>query len=326
MMLIQARRLLAALIAATVLAGAVAAVQPAQARAASVSRALSYLHARQTKAGGFGGPSQSQVSATPWCILAIAAAGQPPASWHRSGGHSPIQYLQSVDLNAAAQQTANPATCYAIVAIAYHAAHENSLIFHAGSKHINLVSKLLSYRRSSGQFTFGANNVNTTAWAIMALKAAGSAASARAAAVAWLEKQATAGGGFSYRQGGSPDADDTAAVVQALRAGGVGSSSAVIHRALTYLHSQQLSNGGVRSSFGAGANTESTAWTIQAVVATAGNPAGPSWKKGGHTLMGFVNGMQARSGLFYHVGTIASAPLLTTSQAIVALKRRPYPL
>ena len=43
-------------------------------------------------------------------------------------------------------------------------------------------------------------------------------------------------------------------------------------------------------------------------------------------LLGFLNGMQASSGLFYHIGTIPSVPLLTTSQAIVALRRRAYPL
>jgi len=328
MMLMRPRRLLAALAVAAALAGAatVQAVLPAQARAASVPRALSYLHAHQTKAGGFSAPSQSQAAATPWCILAIAAAGQSPTSWHRSGGHTPIQYLQSIDLDAAARQTNNPATYYAIIAMAYHAAHRDSRITRAGSRGISLVSRMLSYRQSTGEFSFGVNSVNTTAWAIMALKAADSSASARVAAVAWLQKQASGNGGFSYRQGGSPDSDDTAAVVQALRAGGVASSSTVIRRALAYLRSQQLTNGGVASGFGAGANAESTAWTIQAIAATGGNPGGSFWKKGGHTLTGFLSGMQAPSGLFYHIGTIPSAPLLTTSQAIVALQRRPYPL
>jgi hypothetical protein len=326
MMLMRPRRLLAALVLVGTLTLVVQAAHSTEARAASLPRALSYLRAHQTKAGGFAGPSQSQVTATPWCILAIAAAGQSPASWHRHGGQTPLHYLQSIDLTAAAQQTSNPATFFAIVVLAYHAAHQNGLISHAGSKRINLIAKLLSYRQPSGAFAFGANTVNTTAWAIMALKAAGSSSSVRTAAAAWLQRQQSDNGGFSYREGGSPDSDDTAAAIQALRAGGVASSSAVIRRALAYLRSQQLTNGGVASGFGAGANAESTAWTIQAVVASGGNPAGSSWKRGGHTLTGFLNGMQAPSGLFYHLGTIQSAPLLTTSQAIVALKRRPYPL
>ena len=326
MMLMRPRRLLAALILAATLILVAQAAHSTEARAASVPRALSYLRAHQTKAGGFSGPSQSQAAATPWCILAIAAAGQSPASWHRSAGQTPIHYLQSIDLAAAAQQTSNPATFFAIVALAYHSAHQNGLISNAGSRHINLITKLLAYRRPSGAFVFGANSVNTTTWAIVALKAAGSSSTARLAAAAWLQRQQSGNGGFSYREGGSPDSDDTAAAIQALRAGGVASSSAVIRRALAYLRSQQLTNGGMASGFGAGANTESTAWTIQAVVAGGGNPAGSSWKKSGHTLTGFLSGMQAPSGLFYHIGTIPSAPLLTTSQAIVALKRRPYPL
>ena len=327
-LLLRPRRLLAVAVVTVALAAGMAApaVAPTQARAASVARALSYLHAHQTKAGGFSGPSQSQAAATPWCILAIAAAGQSPASWHRSGGRTPIQYLQSIDLAAATSQTNNPATYYAIVAMAYHAAHQNGLITHAGSRHIDLLQKLLSYQSPSGEFAFGANTINTTAWAIMAIKAAGGSASARAAAVAWLQRQTSPDGGFSFMKGGSPDADDTAAVVQALRAGGVAASSTVIGRAMGYLHSQQLSNGGMASGFGAGSNAESTAWTLQAIIATGGNPGDTLWKKSGHGLTAFLNGMQASSGLFYHIGTIPSAPLLTTSQVIVALRRRPYPL
>jgi prenyltransferase beta subunit len=296
----------------------------AQARAASVPRALSYLHTQQTKAGGFAASRTAAALATPWCMLAISAAGQSPALWHRPGGRTPVQYLQSLDLEAVARQTANPATYYAILIMAYKAAGRGSLVSHAGSRRINLVSKLLSYRQPSGAFAFRANSVNTTAWAIMALKAAGTAASARAAAVSWLKMQAASDGGFSYIQHGSPDSDDTAAVVQALRAGGVSSSAPVIRRAMSYLHTQQLSNGGMASGFGSGANAESTAWTIQAVVATGGNPT--SWKKSGHTLIGFLSGLQAPSGAFYHFGTVLSAPLLTTSEAVVALQRRAYPL
>jgi hypothetical protein len=330
MMLIRPRRLLAVLVIVAALAAIVQAAGAAGARAASVPRALSYLHAHQTKAGGFSGSRQLQAWVTPWCVLAIRAAGQSPASWHKSGGKSPIQYLQSVDLQAVAtgntSQAGNAANYYSLLITAYKAAGQTSLITTAGSKHVNLVAQLLAYQKSDGRFSANSADVNTTAWAIMALRASGSATAARARAVAWLQKQASGNGGFSYKQGGSPDADDTAAVVQALRAGGVSSTSAVIRHALLFLRSQQLSNGGMAYAFGASATAESTAWTVQAVVATGGNPAGSSWKKGGHTLTGYLNGMQASSGAFYHAGRLLATPLLTTSQAIVALKRRPYPL
>lgn len=302
----------------------------AGARAASVARALSYLRAHQTKAGGFQASLEPPAATTPWCIMAIAAAGQSPAGWHRSGGRTPIQYLQSIDLRAAAtadtSQAGNAATFYAKVIIAYDAAHRRDLIKHAGARRINLVQELLAYQSDSGLFSANGAEVNTTSWAIMGLKASGRAASAQAKAVAWLRSHAASNGGFSWNEGGAPDADSTAAAVEALRAGGVKSSSTVVRRALAYLRTQQQDNGGFASDFGSSATAESTAWAIQAIVASGGNPSGSAWKRGSHTPLAFLGRLQAASGAFYHVGHLLSAPLLTTSETVVALERRPYPL
>ena len=119
-------------------------------------------------------------------------------------------------------QTNNPATYYAIVVIAYHAAHQNEphlargLHAHRPDLEAALLPAVLGgvrLRRQQHQHDglgdHGAEGRRQL--------------EPQRARPPWpgCSKQASASGGFSYRQGGSPDADDTAAVVQALRAGGV---------------------------------------------------------------------------------------------------------
>ena len=325
-----ARRLVFAL-ALAALGATLAAVQPATAAATPISRALTYLHSRQSLAGGFyvASPAE-QPYMTPWCIMAIAAAGQSPTAWHRTGGRNPIAYLQTLDLRRLATSmsgsSANAATFYAKLILAYDAAGQGSLIARAGRYRIDLVVRLLAFQDATGRFAANGAEVNTTTWAILALKAAGRGAIQRARAVAWLRTHAAPNGGFSWNQGGAPDTDSTAAAVQALRAGGVAASSTVIRRAIAYLHTQQAANGGFISGFGSSANAESTAWAVQAIVAAGQNPAAIAWLKNGRSPISYLLSLQAPSGAFYHFGRILSAPLLTTSEAVIALRRRPFPL
>jgi len=301
----------------------------------SVDRAVSYFRANQSTTGGFGASGQTATT-TPWVVQAIAAAGANASTFERSGGKSPIAYLQSLDIEREATggsgTTSNPANFYAKMIVTYHAAKVSSLIAKAGSKHIDLAASLLAYENSQngafsttpgGSGTYAA--ISTTAWAVIALRAAGRSPSQLASSVSWLASQQGSDGGFSFTPGGSPDPDDTAAAVEALRAGGVSASNATIKHALSYLHSQQMSNGGFTSGMGGTTNAESTAWAVQAIRAVGQNPTGAAWKKGGKTPIAFLLSLQARSGAFYHYGTTLAMPLLTTSQVVVALSGKTYP-
>lgn len=304
---------------------------PTAEAATPVSRALAYLRAHQTKAGGFvAGPAAQQPLMTPWCVMAIAAAGQSPTSWRRPGGRDPIAYLQSLDLQKIAQaqtgSSANEATFYAKLILAYSAAGRRSLTARAGTRRIDLVAKLLDFQDSSGRFIDNNADINTTTWAVLALKAAGRAQAPRSRAVGWLKAQAAANGGFSWKQGGAPDTDSTAAAIQALRAGGVASSNVVIRRALAYLRSQQASNGGFKYGFSASTNAESTAWAVQAIKAAGQNPQGKTWRRGGKSGLDYLRRLQAPSGAFYHFGRVLATPLLTTAEAVIALRLRAFPL
>ena len=124
--------------------------------------------------------------------------------------------------------------------------------------------------------------VNTTTWAVLALKAIGETGSDFTGAVAWLKQQQGADGGFPSEPGDADDIDDTAAAIQALRAGGLGTGSQVVTDALAYLHARQRADGGFPDYPSDGRSyAESTAWVIQALIATGQDPQ--SWNKGSHT-------------------------------------------
>ena len=301
----------------------------------SVGKAVSYFRANQLTSGGFGASGQTTTT-TPWVVQAIAATGKSPSTFRRSGGKGPIAYLQSLDITEVATggsgTASNPANFYAKMIITYDAAGVSSLISTAGSGHIDLVAHLLAYENSqSGVFstTPGGSDtyaaVSTTAWAVIALRAAGQSSSQLTKSVSWLTSQQASNGGFSFTPGGAPDPDDTAAAVEALRSGGISASNTAIERALSYLHSQQMSNGGFTSGMGGTTNAESTAWAVQAIRAVGQNPAGGAWKKGGKTPISFLLSLQASSGAFYHYGTTLAMPLLTTSEVVVALSGKTYP-
>jgi hypothetical protein len=324
---------------ALVLAFIVFAAFPAVAQASPQTRALDYLHSKQLPSGGFGTGATADAQMTPWAIMAISAAGEGPqkAVWNRSG-KDPVDYLQGLDLELAAGSSGNVSSpvnrpnFYAKVILAYVAAGRVDLIGSAGTRGIQLVPKMLSYQNAtSGAFSpFGATTsnpyatVNSTAWALLALSAAGETDGNAAAAVTWLTAHQNGNGGFGSQPGAASDVDDTAAAVMALRSQGVSASNHVIVDALAFLKSAQRGDGGFQSMLTDGRSyAESTAWATQAIVACNQSPS--SWNKGSNTPLSFLRRLQQPSGLFAHrVGAI-STPLMTTTQAAIGLAQKPFP-
>lgn len=345
MLLRPVKRLVALAVLASVLGTTAAVCLPAlidvpQAAAlptvdTAVKKALKYFKSRQTKAGGFTTKGMTQAHITPWVVMAIRAGGQDPAKWRKTRGHTPIQYMQSIDIQRLAtgsSATENPPATYSKYILAYKAARKASLIRRAGKKRIDLVNKLLAYQNpSNGRFTTSTGGsgsyaaISTTTYAILALKASGRASSARAKAVRWLRGQASSDGGFSWNPGGRSDVDSTGAVVQALRAGGVSASSSVIRDALKYMRSKQQRDGGFAYDYG-GSTTSSTVIAVQGIVAARQNPTSRSWRKSGKSPIRYLLGMQARNGSFYHLGRLTATPLLSTAHAVMGLRKKSLPL
>jgi hypothetical protein len=253
------------------------------------STPASYLQGRQAANGGFVEPTGSSgPQLTAWAALGLKAAG---ASTGRA-----LDYL------AAHEGELTETTDVELVAIA-----ESAL----GRKPDWLLTRIRSAQRSSGAI---GPTVNSTMWGILALRQAGLPAP-RGAVRFVLRKQARSGG-WSWYAGGSPDSNDTAAAIQALRAAGVG--GAPVRRGLAYLLRLRNRDGGFELTPGRGSDTQSTAWTIQAFAAA--HRAAP------RGALAYLRSMRRADGSFRYSRRYATTPVWVTAQVLPALAGRSFPL
>ncbi len=310
----------AAVVAALALSiGLAAAAGPGadEARAAdrTQARAITYLASAQNRDGGFGGDRGrgSDPLYTSWAVMGIAATGRDPRAVRRNG-RSGVDYLVR-DIGRAR---------------GIGDVERAILALRAGRRSVrsvggrNLVVELIRKRRSNGSF---AGLVNQTAFAILALRAAGRPASDRTvrAAAGWLAGQHNRDGGFNFAGRGGPSGiDDTAAAVQGLAAAGKRATTTV-RRAAAYLAARQNADGGMPLSPGATSNAQSTAWAIQALVAAGRNPATVR-RGGGRSPLAFLGSLQGATGAIRYSRTSVQTPVWVTAQALTGLARRPFPI
>lgn len=307
------------------------------ARPPGITHGLDFLHAKQRATGGFSqSAAAADACATPWAILAIVAGGESPSQW-KSGGKSPIAFLQSLDLEtvALASQPYNPPAYYAKCILAYRAAGQLDKIYNAGTGHLDLITKMNAYNGAldgDGHYspqTSGSRNlysISTTGWAILALKAAGESGSAMTHAVAWLQTRQYADGGFATQPGleaTDENTEDTALAVLALHAGA--GSATVVDDALAYLTARQLANAGFQYTKNDDhAYAESTSWAIQARMAADGNLAG--WTKGSATPLTFLRSLQKGSGAYQHRKGVPTNALSTTAVSLIGYSQNFLPV
>lgn len=259
---------------------------PAQ---AGVAEGAAYLEARQQANGGFAEPGRAaDPGLTAWAVLGLRSSGRTPA-------------------RAAAYLADKPTP--SAIDLALHILALDAL----GRDVDGLVSRLQGSRRASGAI---GPTVNSTIWAVLALRADGRAAGRRT--VRWLLGQQRPSGGWGWAPRGTADSNDTAAAVQALRAVGVARSARTIVRGLRYLRRLQNGDGGFELSSGRGSDSQSTAWAIQAFLA-AGRQPGPA-------AFAYLGRMQRADGSFRYSARYAITPTWVTAQVIPALARRPFPL
>jgi hypothetical protein len=156
--------------------------------------------------------------------------------------------------------------------------------------------------------------VNVAAWQVLALRQSGRPVPR--AFVSFLRGSQARNGGFPWVRGTAPDSNDTAAVVQALRAAGVRGKP--ISRALAYLRRLRASNGGFRLSAGREPDAQSTAWAVQAYLAAGAEP--PS------RALAFLASLRRPDGSFRYSPSYATTPVWVTAQVLPALVRKPFPL
>jgi Prenyltransferase and squalene oxidase repeat len=254
------------------------------AAAALAAAPADYLAARQQADGGFAEPGgRSDPALTAWAVLGLHAAGRSPS-------RSPVDYLRQAPIH--------DTTDLALRVLALRA---------LGADVAELIARLERQRRRDGRI---GTLVNSTAWGALALGRPG------AATVRYLVRAQHRSGGWSWMPRGAPDSNDTAAVIQALRASGV--RGPPIRRGLAYLRRLAAPNGGVRLAPGREPDAQSTAWAIQAYVAAGARPPAAAFR--------FLAPLRRPDGSYRYSRRYTVTPTLVTSQVLPALARRPYPL
>ncbi len=294
---------LAGLVALALLLGALA---PSQSGAAGPESAVEWLRSAQNVDGGFGaGPDDdSGPEMTAWAMLGLAAADVNPYDVAR-GGRTPVSYLRGQ-----VKELKSPGDLARTI-LALLAAGADPRAF--GGR--NLVADLHVFRRDNGSYL---GWPNSTAFAVIALRAAGSPGGTKNS-LSWLRKVQNQDGGWGIEAGLRSDGESTGAVLQALSAG-----SKAAKRGLEYLREAQQSNGGYRVGGYGAINTQATAWAVQGMLAADAKPE--SFRRGGKTPLDYLAANQAADGHYRYSKSSDQTPVWVTAQVLVAVTRQSLPI
>jgi len=281
------------------------------AAASAPARAATYLRRAQNRDGGFAGsPGQSSSSLmTGWSALGLAAAGLNPRDAKRPRGRSAIDYLRA---NSKGFRDIGELQRTILV---LRAAGLSARRF-AGA---DPLAKLRRAQSADGSWK---SNTAWTAFGLLALRAAReSVGSERVRKAAdFLERAQASGGGWGFVPSSPADVDDTGAVLQALASAGR-RGSAASRAGVDYLRGAQGSDGGWGQLTGRDSNAQSTSWAVQGLVAArvqlGSLRADP---------LAYLRGLQRRDGHIAYSRTSDQTPAWVTSQALAALRRKPFPL
>jgi hypothetical protein len=259
--------------------------------ATPISSGAAFLQTRQLADGSFaerGGTGYPQLTA--WATLGLRASGSVSGSRAATA-----KYLAAHESDLAS------ATDLALVALAEQA---------LGQGPDRLLVRLRALQRANGSM---GGLVNGTAWSVLAFRGAGEPVPRGAAR--WLLARQTRAGGWGWTAGAA-DSNDTAAVVEALRAAGV--RGRPIRHALGFLLRYRNRDGGFELTAGRGSDAQSTAWAIQAFL-SAGKPP----PRG---AIAYLKRLQRPDGSFRYSARYTTTPVWVTAQVLPALARRPFPL
>jgi prenyltransferase beta subunit len=185
------------------------------------------------------------------------------------------------------------------------------------------VARLLRFRSPDGSF---GRLVNLTAFAILALRAAGESAvdPVVRGAARWLAHQQNADGGFGYAaRGTSSDIDDTGAALQGVVSASV-PGGPVVSQAVSYLSYAQNADGGYPQERGGESNAQSTAWAVQGLLAAGREPR--AFKRNGRSPFDYLEGLVSTDGSVRYSSTTTQTPVWVTAEALAALAGKPLPV
>jgi len=285
-------------------------------RPAAAATPIGWLQSAQNRDGGFGGDRGQRSTGiyTSWAGLGFAAAGRNPRDVARGGGRDIVAYVRAHPPRRSADIGDTTRTILLLRA--------SGLAPRVGGR--DLVKEVLAKRRPSGSF---ANRVNSTAFAIFSLRAAGRSREDRVvrSAARWIASQANDDGGFNFAgKGAASGIDDTGAALQGLVAAGR-RGTPTVRRAARFLVRRQNPDGGYPLQPGGPSNAQSTAWAIQGLVAAGRNPDRVR-RNGARSPVAYLRSLITPSGAVRYSRTSAQTPVWVTAQALAALSRKPFPL
>jgi hypothetical protein len=277
-----------------------------RAAASRIDRAAAWLLTQQNGDGGFGADAgrDSGAEMTCWAMLGLSAAGINPYD-ARQGDRSAVDFLRGH-----LDEVKSPGD-HARTILALEAAGADPRTF--GGE--NLVARLLAKRRANGSYE---GWPNSTAFAVIALRAAGGTGSLEET-LAWLRKVQNDDGGWGDVPGSPSTPDGTGAVLQALSPGSKASKNG-----LSYLRGMQRKGGGFPLTASGSVNTQSTSWAVQGIVAAGADP--DDFRRDGASALDYIDAHQEPDGHYRYSGASDQTPVWVTSYAIVATAKDPYPL
>lgn len=300
-----------AAVAATAIAAATARAGGGQ---SATARGVAYLEGAQNADGGFGAAPGARSSElfSAWAAIGLAAAGRDPLSLGRSG-HT---VLESIDAQAGTLEGAGDLER---TILALRACGVSTRSLPGGDP----VARLLRYRSADGSF---GRLVNLTAFAILALRAAGQPARGPVVrgAARWLAHQQNRDGGFGYAaRGTASDVDDTGAALQAVVAASV-PDGPVVSAAAAYLADAQNGDGGYPQEPRGLSNAQSTAWAVQGLIAAGRLPS--AIRRSGRSPLDYLRGLVAEDGSVRYSATSSQTPVWVTGETLAALAGKPLPV
>ena len=261
------------------------------AAAALAASPVSYVESHQQADGGFAEPGgTASPGLTAWAMLGLTATDRPTG--------------KAFDYLVSKERELRTATDVELAVIAQAAAEPRGRLSDA------LHTRLVNLGRPDGRI---GPTINSTAWGILAHAQVARPFKPR---VSYLLRHQHRSGGWSWATRVAPDSNDTAAVIQALRSQGV--SGRPIARGLRYLRLLQNRDGGFELTAGRGSDAQSTAWAIQAFVAAGVKPPAGAFR--------YLATLRRRDGSYRYSRRHAATPVWVTSQVLLALARKPFPL
>ena len=293
-------------------------IEPAPAHDArvAIARELAYLKGAQNTDGGFGAaPGQpSSELYTAWAAIGLAAAGRDPRSWPATA------------TRCSTRCAAKPRACTERAT----SSGRSSPCTRAGASVRSLpggdpVVRLLAFRARDGSF---AHLSNLTAFAILALRAAGYGPRAPQVAVGGALARPPAG--RRRRASASPPGAAAATWTTPPRrcrpcAAPGRAYARALARGAAFLRRAQNLDGGFPQQRGGPSNAQSTAWAIQAFAAAGVSPVKVT-RAGSRSPLAYLETLVGPDGSVRYSRMGAQTPVWVTAQALTAFAQRPLPI